>query len=249
MTISVPALEADIAVYTTVAGGDVNTVATASNGRQIPSLTKMLTDSFQYKGPSIAWVPALDVTDTLQTYSESGVIYIPKPSAVPFTTGGSFAAEAANWLPLQGYVNASGADLDLAGGGINDGGVGSFTSVKSGKSAPMLTNKRMETFGGEVSMGVGNTDLTLFTRPTGSSTTGMVFVSLRAGSTEWGYIYYFYMSNNTFTATLLATGNSQSTTTPTLSLTGEDIVLNIAYAGGLGGTVNFAAHGHALAQS
>lgn len=101
-TISVPALETDVAVISTVAGGGSTTVATASNGRQIASLTKVINDSMKFKGPAIAWVPSLSITDFLQTYSESGIIFTPNPSFLPFTTGATFAAEANKWIVLQG---------------------------------------------------------------------------------------------------------------------------------------------------
>ena len=58
----------------------------------------------QFKA-AIPWSTFADVTDTLQPYTESGVIYAPQASLVPFNTGASFTAS--NWYVLQGYVRGN----------------------------------------------------------------------------------------------------------------------------------------------
>lgn len=72
---------------------------TLSDGTVVPSPLKVVTDSLMFKGPPIAWAPSLSVTDALQTYSYLGVIYRPNPTALPFTTPGTFLST--NWIVLQ----------------------------------------------------------------------------------------------------------------------------------------------------
>lgn len=111
-------------------------------------------------------------------------------------------------------------------------------------NAPSALTGRMTNFNsGQVSMTNATIDLcTIPATPCGLS--GMVFIGCEAsGGVAWGYIIYFVMSNNTFTATALATGSSQTTHTATLSLSGTTVRLTTTYSGGLGGAVSGTASG------
>lgn len=116
------------------AKGDVNNVTQMPGGPFVPSPAKVANDAAvalaaasvaviadgeanlidetaaaiaaiaQFKA-AIPWTALTSVTDTLQTYSEAGVIYAPQASLVPFTTGATFTAS--NWYVLQGFVRGN----------------------------------------------------------------------------------------------------------------------------------------------
>ena len=98
---------------TEVAEGDSVTTVVMGNGRTVPTISKVIADSQKFKGPAIVWVPALSVTDALQTYTESNIVYAPQPEQLPFTTAGAFEG-ASHWYVVQGYVSGIGA-LDVGG--------------------------------------------------------------------------------------------------------------------------------------
>ncbi len=98
------------------AEGDETNVATMANGREVPSPAKVIADGKMFKEP-IAWAPALNVTDALQTYENGGFLYAPIPSALPFTTGAVF--DGSKWYTIQSIVFSGGA-IDFQGGkGVN----------------------------------------------------------------------------------------------------------------------------------
>ena len=80
-----------------------------------------------------------------------------------------------------------------------------------------------------------------------SSCAGTVYIACENSgeNVNWSYILDFFFSNGTFTTTVRADGNSQGTTTVTLSENNAAIRLTVAYAGGLGGNIEFNAGGHA----
>ena len=76
---------------------------------------------------------------------------------------------------------------------------------------------------------------------------GTVYVSCEASgqNVSWSYIIDFFYSNNTFTTTARATGNSQGTTTCSVQENGTGVSVTVAYVGGLGGNMKFNAAGFA----
>ena len=74
-----------------------------------------------------------------------------------------------------------------------------------------------------------------------------VYVSCEASgqNVSWCYIIDFFYSNNTFTTTARATGNSQSTTTCSVQENGTGVSVTVTYAGGLGGNMKYNAAGFA----
>jgi len=121
-TLSVEQLEIDQKAFADVAGGDDATIAVASNGRETPSMQKVIKDQMLFKAP-VLWAGSVLVTDFLQTY-ESGVdgfIYAPAPGKTPFTASVDPSTDAVNFYLFQGlsgYVNGSGVDLDMSGGDV-----------------------------------------------------------------------------------------------------------------------------------
>jgi len=80
-----------------------------------------------------------------------------------------------------------------------------------------------------------------------SSCAGTVYIACENSgeNVNWSYILDFHFSNGTFTTTARATGDSQSTTTVSLSENGAHIMLSVVYGGGLGGNIEYNAGGHA----
>lgn len=140
--VNVPALETDATAFADVAGGDDATIATASNGRQTPSMQKVLKDQIRWKAP-ILWTVSVNVTDILQPYTSpiDGFAYAAAPGKVPFISATDPSTDAVNWFLVQGYAQGSGADLDLnATGSITDGLNGTFSGkVLVGTGAPLGT--------------------------------------------------------------------------------------------------------------
>ena len=124
--VNVPALETDATAFADVAGGDDATIATASNGRQTPSMQKVLKDQMLFKAP-ILWTVSVNVTDFLQLYESpiDGFAYAPAPGKVPFISPTDPSLDAVNWSLSPngaGYVNGSGVNFNLAGGDIQNPG-------------------------------------------------------------------------------------------------------------------------------
>lgn len=97
-----------------------------------------------------------------------------------------------------------------------------------------------------VTSGTSPDTFTLFNLPSSvASASGMVFVTAENSGVNvtWGYIHYFYMSNNSFTQTALATGSSQGTATFALSKSSAAIQATLTYAGGLGGNIRYSVGG------
>ena len=123
--VDIPALETDAAAFADVVGGDDATIGTASNGRQTPSMLKVIKDQIRWK-PPILWSASVSVTDVLQPYESvaDGHVYAPAPGVVPFTAVLDPQADPTNWQLVQGYVNGGGTDLDL-------GGIGQILDIQS----------------------------------------------------------------------------------------------------------------------
>ena len=81
-----------------------------ANGQSVPSPMKVITDSKMFKD-AIAWTATTLVTDSLQTYTNGGIVYAPQPSLLPFTTGATFTAS--NWYVLQGLLVSDLGDLSI----------------------------------------------------------------------------------------------------------------------------------------
>lgn len=100
----IEAAEAAIKAVAAWANGGETSVATMPNGRLVPSPSKAIADGQMFKVPPIIWAPGLTIDDALQSYENGGVVYAPVPSALPFTTGGSFPAESFKYYVLQGVL-------------------------------------------------------------------------------------------------------------------------------------------------
>lgn len=117
-------------------------------------------------------------------------------------------------------------------------------------SAPATVTGRKNDFSsGQVVM--ANSTIDLCTIPAAAvGLSGMVFVACESsGGIGFGYIIYFVMSNNSFTATALASGSSQGTHAATLSLSGTTIRLTTTYSGGIGGNVTGTAAGFVVVNN
>jgi hypothetical protein len=117
-------------------------------------------------------------------------------------------------------------------------------------SAPAtITGRKNDFSSGQVTMENSTIDLcTIPAAATGLS--GMVFVACETSAgIGFGYIIYFVMSNNAFTATALAAGSSQGTHTATLSLSGTTIRLTTTYTGGIGGSATGTAAGFVVVNN
>jgi len=141
------------------------------------------------------------------------------------------------WIKLL----ASGGTTELA---VKDGLVQANDHLHSTKrlssalDVPILASSQQSSFGVNLVVTTSGATANLFTLP--SSTAGasaLVFITCKAsGGVTWSYIFYVFRSNSTFTATKLADGNSQSTATCTLQLSGSTVQAVFTYAGGLGGS-------------
>lgn len=100
------------------AEGDSSYTATLSNGRTVPSPSKLIADARMFKAPT-AYSAAATYSDATQPVTESGVVYAPKPTALPI---GPEAFNSNNWYVIQGHI--TGTELDQSGANIV--GVGSL---------------------------------------------------------------------------------------------------------------------------
>ena len=94
------------------ANGGPSFVATMPNGLSVSSPSKVIADSLLFKD-AIAWPPGGTVTDATQTYTDSGIVYAPQPSQLPFTGSGAFIAS--QFYVVQGILGAALADQSTTG--------------------------------------------------------------------------------------------------------------------------------------
>ena len=105
-------VEASIKAVVAWAEGGPAFTATMPNGRTVPSPSKVIADSLLFKD-AIAWPPGGTVTDATQTYTDSGIVYAPQPSLLPFSGSGAFPS--ASMYVVQGILSAALADQTTTG--------------------------------------------------------------------------------------------------------------------------------------
>jgi len=104
--------EAAINAIVAWANGGPDFTAITPNGRQVASPSKVIADSLLFKN-AIAWPPGGTVTDATQTYTDSGIVYAPQPSQLPFIGSGAFIAS--RFYIVQGILSAALADQVTTG--------------------------------------------------------------------------------------------------------------------------------------
>ena len=129
-------------------------------------------------------------------------------------------------------------DVDITGGAaVLNSARNAGIHFPSG-SNPSVSGNNMSFFNtGRVTM--EDNTRSLFTTPSSAeSITGMCFVSCDpGGSVTFGYIFYFYYNEGSFTATKIANGDSMGTHSANLQMNGNTLELVTTYSGGIGGAV------------
>ena len=178
------------------------------------------------------------------------------------STNGTYNVDKSLFTVRSDYtvINEDGEDYDFRVESDNDSSAlfvdasADSVSLHQHKFAatPTSTNNDFVNFntGSQLVNQGASTTVNLFIRSASGSVVpcaGTAYVSCEASgqNVSWSYIIDFFYSNNTFTTTARATGNSQGTATCSVQENGAGVSVTVAYTGGLGGNMKFNASGFA----